>query len=292
MRMSHASVHAIGCGPTDRLFEYGMKEIGQWIHKPENNGIVIRIYFEDDPDHTKGYDHLINGPIEKYFGDYVFTPNDRIKLGRWPTMREMRSLNKTVIVTSANTYTHGGVFIQDGYWTEYKRSKFTPYPTCGKSSSANVLRYYCDSTNYGPFWNGPKETGVILDFCEFMKCGIEYPAADQVNPTLLETAVWTWAKGEPNHPLTKQSCVFLNGTDHRWYLSPSCQTMLPHACLSSSQSNVWVLGSKATYDNSAACPQGFHFSLPLNGFHQQKLNEVSLNQSVWLNVTPYLPLLF
>ena len=49
MRMSHASEHAIGCGPTDRLFEYGMKEIGEWVHKPENAGIIIRIYFEVSP---------------------------------------------------------------------------------------------------------------------------------------------------------------------------------------------------------------------------------------------------
>eukprot|EP00057_Strongylocentrotus_purpuratus_P016359 XP_011670833.1 PREDICTED: uncharacterized protein LOC100893701 [Strongylocentrotus purpuratus] len=283
MRMSHASVHAIGCGPTDRLFVYGMKEIGEWVHKPENAGIIIRIYFEDGSDHTKGHDDLINGPIKKYFGDRVFTPTDRKQLGRWPTLREMRNLNKTVLVTSANSYTHGSVFIQEGYWNEYIRKEFTPYPACGQASSSSVLRYYCDSTNYGPFWNERKQTGVIIKFSEFKKY------ADQINPKLLETAVWTWAKGQPSQPLTIQSCVFLDGTSHRWYLAPSCDTLLPHACISSSNSTVWVLGSKASYGDINACPKGFHFSLPVNGFHQQKLIEVASNQSVWLNMTSYLP---
>ena len=46
MRMSHASEHALGCAPVDRHFEDGIKEIGQWVHRPENFNKVIRLYFE------------------------------------------------------------------------------------------------------------------------------------------------------------------------------------------------------------------------------------------------------
>lgn len=64
MRMSHASVHAIGCGPTDRLFEYGMKEIGEWVHKPENAGIIIRIYFEVSPNFSFSFHCIVRSDLK------------------------------------------------------------------------------------------------------------------------------------------------------------------------------------------------------------------------------------
>ena len=46
MRMSHANEYALGCAPVDRLYADGIQEIGEWVHKPENQGKVIRLYFE------------------------------------------------------------------------------------------------------------------------------------------------------------------------------------------------------------------------------------------------------
>ncbi|XP_072176165.1 uncharacterized protein MT2135-like [Diadema setosum] len=286
IRMSH-----LVCGPVDRLFEDGMKEIGEWVHRPENDKKVIRIYLEDGEYHTSGHDDLINGPIRDYLGDRVFTPDDLKILGRWPTLREMRQMKKTVLIATDGDYTHGGLYIQKGYWTEAIRNEFTPYPECGGCHVSSPLRFYCDSTNYGPLWNGPKQTGVILDFTEFMKCGVQYPAADQVSPMLLRTAVWTWAEGQPSRSLSKASCVFLSGVDYRWYTSLTCSTKLPSACVKTENPDEWTLGVATSYGHPSACPDGFVFSAPVNRSRQQKLIEVSGGKTMWINISPYIPLL-
>ena len=120
----------------------------------------------------------------------------------------MRKINKTVIISGTGDQ-HGGDYIFDRYWHGLTRNEFVDSPDCSGVSHDKPSRVYCDSTEYLFFWNGPKETGVIHNFLPFMKCGVTYPAADQVNPVLLATAVFTWAEGEPSNPLTEQSCVLL-----------------------------------------------------------------------------------
>lgn len=48
---------------------------------------------KDGADHTKGHDDLINGIIEKYLGEFVFTPADmKVFHGRWPSARELKKV--------------------------------------------------------------------------------------------------------------------------------------------------------------------------------------------------------
>lgn len=46
IRLSHATNRGVGCGPLDRPFHLGIKEVGDWLKQPQNKGIVIRLYFE------------------------------------------------------------------------------------------------------------------------------------------------------------------------------------------------------------------------------------------------------
>lgn len=280
-----------GCAPWDREFDDGMKEIGEWVHKPENAQEVIRLYFEDGTSHTDGHDLLINGPVAKYFGDKVLTPNESRKYfpGRWPTMRELREINKTVIIGAFGDQ-HGGDYIFEAYWHEMTRNKFVAHPNCSAFDRATPSRVYCDSTEYLFFWNGPKETGDILDFSKFMKCGVTYPAADQVNPALLATAVFTWAEGEPSKPLTETSCVLLDGKTERWHVG-ECQEDHLFACQSSKNVTEWVTSVETGQYTKPVCPDGYQFSVPHNGFQHQQLVNVMKGRDVWVNITPYVHLL-
>lgn len=292
MLMSHDDDKAYrGCAPWDREFEDGMKEIGEWVHKPENAQEVIRLYFEDGATHTYGHDDLINGPVAKYLGDKVLTPNESKKYfpGRWPTTREMRKINKTVIISGFGDQ-HGGEYIFHRYWHETTRNKFVASPNCSGIDRDSPSRVYCDSTEYLFFWNGPKETGVILDFSKFMKCGVTYPAADQVNPVLLETAVFTWAEGEPSKPLTEASCVLLDGKTERWHIG-DCQEEYLFACQSIKNVADWVTSGETGQYTKPVCPDGYHFSIPHNGFQHQQLVNVMKGRAVWINITPYTDLL-
>lgn len=292
MLMSHNSERAYeGCAPWDREFEDGIKEIGEWVHKPENSQEVIRLYFEDGTAHTDGHDALINGPVAEYLGDRVLTPNDSRKYfpGRWPTLRELRKINKTVVIAGFGDQ-HGGEYIFDTYWEELTRNDFVASPNCSGINRDNPSRVFCDSTEYLFFWNGPKETGVILDFSRFMKCGVTYPAADQVNPVLLETAVFTWAQGEPSEPLTQASCVLLDDKTERWYLGNCLEEHL-FACQSFKNVTDWVTSATAGHYSKPICPGGYHFSIPHNGFQHQQLVNAMKGKTVWVNITPYIQLL-
>lgn len=292
MLMSHDYEKAYeGCAPWDREFQDGIKEIGEWIHKPENSQEVIRLYFEDGATHTYGHDSLINGPVAKYLGDKVLTPNDSRKYfpGRWPTLRELRKINKTVVIAGFGDQ-HGGEYIFDRYWEEMTRNDFVASPNCSGIDRDKPSRVFCDSTEYLFFWNGPKKTGVILDFSMFMKCGVTYPAADQVNPVLLETAVFTWAQGEPSKPLTQTSCVLLDAKTERWHLG-NCPEEHLFACQSPKNVTDWVTSTVPGQYTKPVCPDGYDFSIPHNGFQHQQLVNVMKDTTVWINITPYIHLL-
>lgn len=293
LTLSHAKDKGLGCSPTDRAFSNGVREIGNWVKKPENKGEIIRLYLEDGADHTKGHDDLINGIIEKYLGEFVFTPADMKAFhGRWPSARELKKMGKTVILATDGSYTHGGKYIHNTFWQEWGAIEFTPYPDCGGKPRSVVRRFFCDSTHYGPFWNGPAETGVILDFTEYMKCGIEYSDADQANTVMLKTAVFTWAEGEPSEELKKSSCVYIKASSGRWHVATNCTVSMHRACSNETNKDQWIMSkTMGPYkEDNTQCPEGFHFDVPTDGYQQQKLREV-LKQDVWINLTPYLPLL-
>ena len=292
MLMSHNNGKAYrGCAPWDREFEDGIQEIGKWLHQPENSHEVIRLYFEDGWEHTQGHDDLINDAIAKYFGDKVLTPSESEKYfaNQWPTARDMLKLNKTVFIAAAGS-THGGKFIYPRFWKAFTRNEFMSHKNCGELKPGDSSRVYSDSTKYGPFWDGPEKTGVILDFSRFLKCGVTYPAADQVNPRLLSTAVFTWADGQPAGSLTPKSCVILNGRDERWHVGV-CTEKHKFACVSTNDGNNWRVSKTSGQYSSPSCPSGFEFSVAHNGYQHQKLVEAAKGMDVWLNFAPYMSLM-
>ncbi|XP_031573619.1 uncharacterized protein LOC116307491 [Actinia tenebrosa] len=298
VRMSHALNHAyLGCGPWDREFKDGIKEIAEWSKRSENKNEVIRLYLEDGPAHTQGHDALLNGPIKEHFGEKVLTPDDIQTYfnGKWPTLYEMQKLGKIVLISSGNSYNHEGEYIHRGYWKEITTNRFLAYKNCTEAvtSSAEPLRVYSDSTEYGPFWNGPKKTGTILNYMEYLKCGVMYPAADQINPDLLNTAVFTWARNEPREKLSQQSCVVLCAEDGRWHLQ-QCATKNPYACVSTTNDSIetkWVISSTKGPYYEPACPEGFVFSVPRNAVEHYKLLKEMNRQDIWLNLKHYIPLI-
>ncbi|XP_071816047.1 uncharacterized protein MT2135-like [Apostichopus japonicus] len=294
LRLSHAHKRAVGCSPLDRPFFLGIKEIGEWVKDPRNKGKVIRIYFEDGEEHTEGHDDLINGPIQEYVEPFVFTPSDLKETfnGNWPSMGELRKLDKTVIFAGDGNCTHGGKYIHEAYWEQFPVNMFTPYPHCGGRNLSVTRRYYSDSTNYGPFWNGPKKTGVILDFSEYAKCRVGYPAADQLNPVMLRSAIYTWAEGEPSTNLTQSTCIYIGGRDGRWHVAKNCTTSMHSACSRKKHGDVWTISStKGPSGDQGQCPEGYRFDVPNDGYKRQKLMESMKKQDVWINVKPFLPLL-
>ena len=88
---------------------------------------------------------------------------------------------------------HARNAVHNQFWTQGFNvkgfaSQLNNCSAAGKSDE--IIRIYSDSTNYGPFWNGPKKAGTILNFKKYLLCGVAIPSADQINVGLMKTAVF------------------------------------------------------------------------------------------------------
>lgn len=131
LRLCHGEADGTGCSPFDRMYAYGIKEIGNWLDA--NPGEIMTIDFEDyscmlatpcTP--AQGHDTYVNDPLAAYFGSNgskILAPTDWPMCQaepcppgsktRLPTKREMLAAGKQVIVisSSGNPDTHGGTWI-------------------------------------------------------------------------------------------------------------------------------------------------------------------------------------
>ena len=261
IRMSHGNMEMkVGCLPWDKEFTEGMKEISDWTHKSENRNEIIEIFFDDHT--TESADWPINHAIKKCFGDKVLTPADlKLKFSdRWPSIRKMRQLKKTVIFIDENN--HSGRYLHKHFWSKsFTVNNISPLLiNCSAvEDKKETVRVYSDSTVYGPLWNGVKQQGTIMDFKKYLLCGVSFPSADQINSELMKTAVFTWAEGEPKHPINESSCTVLS-SEGRWQLA-ECQEDHHFACVSKLNENIWDVSlGKGKYLNPL-CKEGMEFSV-------------------------------
>ena len=291
IRMSHGSSELkLGCLPWDKEFTEGMKEISDWTRKSENRNEIVAIYFDD---HTSdSQDWSINHAIKTYFGDKVLTPDD-LKVNfsdRWPTTRELRQIKKTVIFIDGND--HSGRYLHTHFWSKaFTVNGFSSQlENCSAAdNNKESVRIYSDSTVYGPLWNGIKSTGNIMDFKKYLLCGVNIPCADQINVGLMTTAVFTWAEGEPKQPINESSCVVLS-SEGRWHLA-ECSENHYFACVSKTDENLWRVSSGVGNYHNPSCREDLKFSVPHNGYQHQTLVKILKGKTVWLNLTPFIPLL-
>ncbi|XP_078384500.1 uncharacterized protein LOC144666934 [Oculina patagonica] len=291
IRMSHGNSDIMfGCWPWDNEFTEGIKEISDWTRKSENRNEIIEIHFDDHTNDSQ--DWSINHAIKEYFGDRVLTPDD-LKLNfsdRWPTTRELRQMKKTVIFI--DEHSHSGRYLHEHFWSEaFTVNRFSSQlENCSEvGNKKESVRVYSDSTVYGPLYNGIKDTGNIMDFKKYLLCGVNIPCADQINAGLMKTAVFTWADGEPKQPINESSCVTLS-SEGRWYLA-HCSEDHYFACVSKRDKNLWSVSSGVGKYNNPLCREDMKFSVPHNGYQHQELVKISEGKTVWLNLTPFIPLL-
>jgi len=105
----------------------------------------------------------------------------------------------------------------------------------------------------------------------------------------MKTAVFTWAEGEPKHPINESSCIVLS-SEGRWRLD-ECDEDHYFACVSKLNENIWDVSSGVGKYLNPLCKDGMEFSVPRNGYQHQELVKTSKGKTVWLNLTPFIPLL-
>lgn len=154
-------------------------------------------------------------------------------------------------------------------------------------------------------------------------CNANFVALDQLSPTLMQSAVWTWDLGKQlfrsfplsiSLPLSLSLCFVIEyfryfkflfplyligepsqtGDDTcvamtpkgRWRALP-CNSTLPYACQSKTNQNEWRVTENAGAHNQANCTTfgpAFSFSFPLNGFQSSVIvASMKGDSDVWIS---------
>ncbi|KAL6059704.1 C-type lectin domain-containing protein [Balamuthia mandrillaris] len=244
----------IGCSPWDRPWSHAVREIAQWLAQPENQQEVLWFLFEDHAHWTWGHDDLVNGVLEKYWGDVILSPADKKKFwpnlgdGEFPSVDELLAKGKRVIIASLPDGTHGGKWIFERWWVEMGLEGITPYPVC--SLKGNWTRTWGDSLCYPPIMNNcVKDTGTWLTTTNFpllIDCDINIVGGDLMTADLMASALWTWAPGYPisssSKANTNNNCVAMRAEDGRW-INTDCNRTLAFACMEPHTREQWQLSS-------------------------------------------------
>ncbi|PRP80263.1 hypothetical protein PROFUN_12730 [Planoprotostelium fungivorum] len=268
------------CSPWDRTWTEGLTEIKEWLDLPENKEEFVFIHHDEQKYFTWNQTELVEGPIRDIFGDMLFTPPELMHKygGRWPSTNELIAQGKRILFQSEITYgAHNGTLIFKPFlipgWMKNCIKYFTEYPECGGYEPGTWSNWGGEGQMATPFYDGSKDCGVVTpqNAGKFIECAPSYLGFDEVSPTLLRSAVWTWREGEPSRP----GCAVLH-EDGRW-TSQDCGEEIHRATRGI---GLWVVADEARWGDEEGIRPGFQFTIPQTGHEQRQLLDVMRREKI------------
>jgi hypothetical protein len=266
----------MSCIGTKRRFLAVLKEVRDWMMKPENLNEIVGLYID-----TKFYlspDQVTqaNSQIETMFGSMLWKPSDGNPLQT--RVKDMLAMGKRIFIENQKecwTKPSSGepLVFYPALWThQFGSNSMTEFPSCVVEG---------DSNWYGSQWVRALD-GSFIEAAT--RCGVQLASGDYINPDDMKYYVWSWDQKEPS---SSTGCVAMLPSG-RW-ATLDCSTPLPYACVSDnsaengdySQWNI-DLNNFGSWDKST-CASGFRFSAPHNGFANSLLTVAGVGQTIWLN---------
>ncbi len=296
--LSHAQDNHTGASALDRELAEGLREISDWIRRPENSREILIIDIED---HMDGSYDLAVDIIQNYLGNLVYRPSGPMGLDTYITKNELLALGKRVIIISGgdnHARWRQWVFTGTGdrvHFPQGKPQDFRPYPDCGFSRETYdnyLVRYFEDRTNLSDWFSDPGDPITADTVREMVRCGVNIISMDKLEPFdgRLRAAVWSWDVNEPNNS-GGEHCAEMWGNG-RWN-DAQCAVSRRFACKNSDSGEWRITGAAGPWNDGAAMCSAegdgpWHFETPVNGYDNEKLNEARRAagaSSVWLNLT-------
>jgi hypothetical protein len=104
-------------GANNLLYSDAIKEVGNWLSRSDNADEVIILKFEDGGADGLSEDSILKPLLLSIGSDRIFTPDDLTKFnGAWPSIEELRLLNKNVIIMSQSQSEKYSKYFHDGSW--------------------------------------------------------------------------------------------------------------------------------------------------------------------------------
>ena len=288
-----------GCMRTDRMFYNAIKEIRNWMIKPENHNEIVLIVLED---YTNDNFAEINNPIQVYLADYpnvgVFTPADYVANGSaFPSQAELIKMGKRVVILAQDKgYGNHYIFKKTGdpqlshRAMGYRIDHFQQYPVCDIGDDVGATpedrRFAEIYENRLDLIGGPVKKIESEELRKLAQCNINIINLDMVlheDIDRLKGAVWSWAEGDWGN---NGNAAMSIGLTDRW-ASRERSNSARFACrltdgtwAVSQTTGRWVEG----WDVCQSEFPGSSFAVPVNGHQNHKLAEANTaNHNLWLN---------
>jgi hypothetical protein len=286
-----------GC-TTERPLTQVLPEIRTWLRAHSDQ--VVLLYLEDELGDPAGYAQSVaalDAGLRRADGTSMIlrpaagTGSCR-SLPLSLTRRAVRAAGAQVVlvgkcVAGWSSLVHGwdDVHVESG-----STSAYAPFPACDATYPRSVydtklVRYFEDSTLIATVVD-PTQPATQPDRLNVAKtaamagCGVNLFGFDQLTSTdgRLEATVWSWAPGQPN--AADGACTAMRA-DGRWERR-TCTTLLRAACRTATG---WTLSAAAVPQTAAAgaCgTTGGTFSLPRDGYENNRLHQAAGTSAAWL----------
>lgn len=302
-----------GC-TTEKPLREVLAELRAWLDGHPDEAVLL--YIEDDLVGTQPADHqplaydTTAAVIVDAIGDLIQAPadhgaacddsTDAAGASSWLNVSRQQILEagKQVLLVTETCPRPGwnAIFHQknDGNWRQGTQSSYDgrTYPdrcVFGEDRRLEWTRVWEDSTVVTATVGGGAPASVTPEVTrELMRCGLNMPGFDRLYPAdgRLEAAVWSWAENEPADD-GALDCA-LHGADGR-FRAANCAQPRAFACVSETDPDDWRLAGPGGWGGGAdACGAGYRFSVPANGYANEKLKDAKAAAGIseaWLNYT-------
>lgn len=304
-----------GCTAEKPLRE-GLREFRAWLDA--HPGEVVLLYIEDDLKGTSFDEALAHATtaqvVQAEIGELVYGPAahgstcsnrqsaDAAGSTSWLNVSRQSILDAGKQVLLLTETCAGGAWdalfhqMNGGNWVQGTQSSYAGfgYAGCRLPDDADFMaarrsrftRVWEDATLVTATAGGGAPASVTPAVMrELVRCGLNLPGVDRLVPAdgRLEAAVWSWAPGEPVSSATR-NCAALNAQGR--FVAADCAQPRPYACVANANPDAWlVMGAGAWAGGVTACPAGYRFSVPGNGYANENLKAAAQGAEVWLNYT-------
>jgi len=297
--LSHGQDNHVGASAFDREFSEGLAEIEDWIRKNENKEELLIIDIED---HMDGKYSMAVDEIEAYLGDLVYRPvGGRQGLSMGLSKSDILASGKQIVIISDkpnyewNLWVFKGVGDKDHFYQD-KPQNYYNYPLCSNEFSREIfnnymVRCYEDRTNLSAMFSDPGDPITVEKVSQLVKCGVNIISMDKLKPWdgRLQSAIWSWDFNEPNNWNNNEDYAVQKANGR--FNDLNDDAVYKYACKNSDSGDWYVTDASGNWENGeSSCYNEtdgqFHFSVPVNGYENEKLKDAKIDKDVavvWLN---------
>jgi hypothetical protein len=288
----------VGC-TIDRPFREGLRELRQWLTRPENAHEVVLLYLENALDNSRQAHNLAADDIARELGTLVARPPTGRPCAAFSTQTtpaQLRAAGHRVLIVGNCGPGRWGTWVHErgpssnweesgsGPGNDYRGIQNCAAERARTRAGTAVVRWTEDVTWISALEDGDSGALTRTEAAAMARCGVTLIGFDFLTPEdpRLAAVVWSWA---PNEPRRGAPPCATSGADTRFHAT-DCGAAHNFACMVNPDAWRVTNATGAFARGAAACAREFPgstFAVPANGWENSLVRAAAGSRSVWLN---------